>query len=116
MLFTTTAFLIFLLIVLPLYFALPHRLQNAMLLVASYVFYGWWDWRFLFLLLFSTVLDYLVGLGLVAPSLHRYRKTMLVSSIVVQLGLLGVFKYYDFFAGSLAELFAQLGWQVELPL
>lgn len=116
MLFTTTAFLVFLLIVLPLYYALPHRLQNVMLLIASYIFYGWWDWRFLFLLLFSTVLDYLVGLGLVWPPLHRYRKFMLVASICVQMSLLGVFKYYDFFAVSLAEVFASVGWHVELPL
>jgi D-alanyl-lipoteichoic acid acyltransferase DltB (MBOAT superfamily) len=116
MVFTTTPFLVFILIVLPLYFALSHRWQNVMLLIASYVFYGWWDWRFLFLLLFSTVLDYLVGLGLVWPPLHVWRKPMLVASIVTQLSLLGVFKYYDFFAASLAELLAKTGWHVEPTL
>src|SRR5207244_2744902 len=83
--------------------------QNVMLLVASYVFYGWWDWRFLGLLFFSTALDYGVGLALDAPRLVRWRKAILVTSITAQLALLGVFKYYDFFAQSLAQLLAQLG-------
>jgi D-alanyl-lipoteichoic acid acyltransferase DltB (MBOAT superfamily) len=113
MIFTSEAFLVFILIVLPLYYALRHRWQNVMLLVASYVFYGWWDWRFLFLLFFSTVLDYCVGLGLVAPRLKAYRRLLLTGSIVTQLLLLGTFKYYDFFATSFAEAMARLGWHPE---
>src|SRR5271165_1448978 len=104
MLFTTPTFLVFILIVLPLYFLLPHRWQNVMLLAASYVFYGWWDWRFLSLLFFSTILDYSVGLGLVSDRLKSYRRLLLTVSIATQLLLLGVFKYYDFFATSFAEL------------
>jgi alginate O-acetyltransferase complex protein AlgI len=113
MIFTTATFLVFISIVLPVYLCLSHRWQNVMLVVASYVFYGWWDWRFLFLLLFSTVIDYFVGLGLVAPRLVPHRRLLLTSSIVVQLGLLGVFKYYDFFALSFAAAFARAGWTVD---
>ncbi|HEY2786791.1 MAG TPA: MBOAT family O-acyltransferase [Fimbriiglobus sp.] len=113
MIFTTFTFLVFILIVLPLYFLLPHRAQNVMLLAASYVFYGWWDWRFLFLLLFSTVLDYMIGLGLAAPRLVNRRKALVTISIVTQLLLLGVFKYYDFFATSFATLASQFGWHVD---
>lgn len=109
MVFTSLAFLVLLLIVLPLYYLLPFWAQNVMLLGASYVFYGWWDWRFLGLLLFSTVLDYGVGLALDSSRLVRWRRAILVASISVQLSLLGVFKYYDFFVHSLADLLAGLG-------
>jgi alginate O-acetyltransferase complex protein AlgI len=113
MIFTSPAFVALLLIVLPLYFCLSHRWQNALLLIASYVFYGWWDWRFLFLLLFSTVLDYVVGLGLASPRFSNRRKQLLTTSIVTQLTLLGIFKYYDFFSMSFAALMAKVGWQIE---
>ena len=116
MIFTTPAFLAFIIIVLPLYLVLSHRKQNLMLLAASYVFYGWWDWRFLFLLLFSTLLDYGVGLGLVSPRFSHARKALLVTSIATQLALLGVFKYYDFFAVSLAAGMSRLGVAIDPPL
>ncbi len=109
MVFTSFPFLVLLLIVLPLYFALSFRLQNIMLLIASYIFYGWWDWRFLFLLFFSTALDYSVGLALDAPRFDRWRKAILVTSVTIQLLLLGVFKYYDFFIESAADVLASLG-------
>ncbi|HEX4614052.1 MAG TPA: MBOAT family O-acyltransferase [Urbifossiella sp.] len=113
MLFTSGSFAVLLLIVLPLYYLLRVRGQNILLLVASYVFYGWWDWRFLFLLFFSTALDYAVGLALEAPRFARHRRRLLVASIATQLGLLGVFKYFDFFAGSLAALLARLGLEAD---
>ena len=109
MIFTELAFLVLMLVVLPLYFVLPMRGQNVMLLVASYVFYGWWDWRFLFLLFFSTVLDYGIGLMLTAKRFDNYRQLILVLSITTQLVLLGVFKYYNFFATSFALLLEQFG-------
>ena len=70
MLFHTPEFAVFFAIVLPLYFLLPHKAQNFMLLVASYIFYGWWDWRFLGLLFLSTAVDFSVGLGLVCRVWH----------------------------------------------
>ena len=168
MLFNSLEFLVFLAIVYTLYRVLPFRLQNYMLLIASYIFYGWWDWRFLFLTAFSTTIDYWVGLTMqnrlgrrekilpavfitcaailflgmhpgaipaaivgdpsrppiVKPILpwvflgilvvlaiagiwygivtrmpeHRRRKASLLTSVVCQLSLLGVFKYFNFFA------------------
>jgi alginate O-acetyltransferase complex protein AlgI len=116
MIFTEFPFFVLMAVVLPLYFMLPLRGQNVMLLVASYVFYGWWDWRFLFLLFFSTVLDYCIGLILVAPRFEVHRKAILVMSITTQLLLLGVFKYYDFFLGSAAAALQSAGLHVSPPL
>ncbi len=116
MLFNSFEFWIFFGIVLILYRASGHRLQNRMLLLASYYFYGSWDWRFLSLIVVSTVVDYYVGLGLVSPESSRARRKRLVSlSVAVNLGLLGVFKYLGFFADSAAALLAQLGFQANLP-
>jgi alginate O-acetyltransferase complex protein AlgI len=113
MTFPTFEFSVFFLVILGLYYVLPHRAQNVMLLIASYIFYGWWDWRFLGLLFFSTSIDYLVGLGLVSARFERYRGALLAGSIVVQLGLLAFFKYFNFFAGSLAVLLRGLGVGIE---
>ncbi len=87
-----------------------------MLLVASYVFYAYWDWRFLFLMLFSTVIDFFAAIGIGESRSQRQRKAILVVSICVQLSLLGLFKYFDFFAGELSALLGLLGLQVSLPL
>ncbi len=114
MLFNTPEFFLFFVVVLGCYYVLSHRGQNAMLLVASYVFYGWWDWRFLSLLFFSTVFDYSVGLGLQRLKAQSHRRLLLLCSIAVQLGLLGFFKYYNFFAQNLATALSGLG--VEVPI
>jgi len=116
MIFTSFAFLALLLIVLPLYYAVPFRAQNVLLLIASYVFYGWWDWRFLGLLFFSTILDYFIGLALERYSAQGVRKAIIVFSISTQLILLGFFKYYNFFISSFASLMEQFGIPVYLPL
>ena len=112
--FASIDFLIFISIVFPLYLLLSHRGQNRMLLVASYIFYGWWDWRFLSLLWFSTTFDYFVGILLDKIQDPYKRKWCIASSICVNLGILGFFKYFNFFEHSLAELFSkfniQLGW------
>ena len=113
MLFTSAAFVALLAVVLPLYYLLRVRGQNVLLLVASYVFYGWWDWRFLSLLFFSTALDYAVGQALDAPRFATHRRKLLVGSITVQLGLLGVFKYFDFFATSFAAVLGRLGLEAD---
>lgn len=91
------------------------RAQNAWMLVASYVFYGWWDWRFLFLLFGTTLNDYVVGLGLERTADPRRRRLLILLSIGVNLGVLGFFKYYNFFVTSLIEAFAGIGVHLEAP-
>lgn len=112
MLFNSFEFLVFLAIVYALYLALSHRLQNWMLLVASYVFYGWWDWRFLGIIAFTTVLDYLVSLKVARAPTERSKRLFLSISLVCNLGLLAVFKYFNFFVGSFIELGARLGFHL----
>jgi len=115
MLFNSIDFAIFLPIVFSLYwfvFGKTRRGQNVLLLIASYVFYGWWDWRFLGLILFSTVVDFLVGLGLGREKHPGRRKILLMISIFVNLGFLGYFKYANFFLDNLAGLFSFFGWQI----
>jgi D-alanyl-lipoteichoic acid acyltransferase DltB (MBOAT superfamily) len=111
MLFNSTVFLGFFAGVYALYLLLArhHRAQNGLLLVASYVFYGWWDWRFLGLIALSTAVDYTVGLALERSASPVRRLRLVQLSIATNLGLLGVFKYFDFFADSLADLAAGLG-------
>jgi D-alanyl-lipoteichoic acid acyltransferase DltB (MBOAT superfamily) len=83
--------------------------QNGLVAITSYFFYGWWDWRFLFLLFFSTAVDFIVGLELARATNQRRRKAILLISIVVNLGLLGFFKYYNFFVDSFVEAFSFFG-------
>jgi len=103
MLFNSFQYWIFFLIVAALFYSMPFRFGKVLLLLASYVFYMWWDPRFIVLILTSTVVDYYLGI-LLESSGGRRKKFFLVVSLVVNLGILGFFKYYDFFAGSLAHL------------
>lgn len=112
MLFHTFTFWTFFAVVAALYSMLRHRGQNVLLLVAGYVFYGWWDWRFLILIALSTVVDFAVGAKIGASEDAVTRKRWLVVSLVFNLTLLGVFKYLVFFAeqaGSLAKMFGYSG-------
>ena len=109
MTFVSLAFLVFMLILFPLYVLLPHRWQNHLLLVGSLVFYGWWDWRFLGLLGFTSTLDWWVGRILEHTEDPRRRKFLLTASISANLAVLGFFKYFNFFAASLAAGLAPLG-------
>ena len=114
MLFNSIDFAIFLPVVFLLYWFVAKRslrLQNILLLVASYFFYACWDYRFLCLLLFSTGLDYLTGIKMSAASNQQKKKVWLWLSIGISIGLLGVFKYYNFFAASLASGLSLLGIQ-----
>lgn len=86
--------------------------QNILLLLASYFFYGCWDWRFLFLLAFSTLLDYYSGIAIYNADNKKNRKTWLILSVGINLGFLSVFKYYNFFIDSFAEGLSMLGMQV----
>jgi alginate O-acetyltransferase complex protein AlgI len=113
MLFNSIGFAIFLVIVFSSYWLVRKSLaaQNALLLVASYFFYSVWDYRFLFLLIFSTLLDFFSGLMIGDSENHSKRKLWLWISITINLGFLGVFKYYNFFADSFADLLSLLGFQ-----
>lgn len=112
MLFNSIEFAIFLPIVFFLYWFVTNRnlkLQNTLLLAASYLFYGWWDWRFLSLIVFSSFVDYLVGVGLARNDDSNKRRLLLLVSILVNLGFLGFFKYFNFFSESFADAFTLLG-------
>ena len=85
------------------------RAQNAWLLVASYVFYGWWDWRFLGLIAFSSAADFLIGSALGRTSAAGRRRALLALSLALNLGLLALFKYFNFFSASFAEAFSFFG-------
>ena len=105
--FNSLPFLIFLPIVFSIYWMLKGRLrlQNLLLLGASYFFYGWWDWRFLGLILFSSLVDYFVALAMDRSDSERNRRWLLGISLCTNLGLLGVFKYLGFFVRSFEESF-----------
>jgi len=103
MLFNSFQYWIFFFIVAALFYSVPFRFGKILLLLASYVFYMWWDARFIVLILTSTIVDYYLGIFLETAS-GRRKKLLLIVSLVVNLGILGFFKYYDFFAGSLAGL------------
>jgi alginate O-acetyltransferase complex protein AlgI len=117
-LFNSADYVLFLPLVLLVYLLLRRaglRAQNAWMLLASYVFYGWWDWRFLGLLFGTTLNDYLVGLGLERTEDPRRRRALILLSIGVNLGVLGFFKYYNFFVSSLIDAFAGIGVQLHAP-
>ena len=115
MLFNSWPFWIFAAIVIPLYWRLSFIGQRRLLLLASYVFYGWWDWRFLPLIAFSTVMDFYLGNRVAAADSPIVRRRYVVISVVVNLLLLGVFKYYNFFAGELVAAFRSIGIEAPLP-
>ena len=118
--FTSLAFLLFLPVVFAVYWGLQKRLrlQNLWLVGASYVFYGWWDARFLVLLLLTSLCSYGAGLFIErAYDADRRRQARIFSAanILLNLGILGVFKYYDFFADSFCSLLATIGLHADLP-
>lgn len=113
MLFTELTFWAFFAIVGLAYVVLPHKAQNRMLLVASYVFYGAWDWRFLSLILLSTVVDYIVGLRMQATDDTHSRKRLLWLSLGANLGMLCVFKYLGFFVDSFQAMLSAVGYQAD---
>ncbi|MCG8475686.1 MAG: MBOAT family protein [Cytophagales bacterium] len=113
MLFNSFEFAVFLPMAFLCYWFVFHwrlRLQNLFLLGISYLFYGWWDWRFLSLIAFSSLVDYLCGLVIGKEKAPAKRKLFLWVSMGVNLGLLGVFKYFNFFAASFAEAFSGIGY------
>ena len=115
MLFNSLDFAIFLPIVFILYWFVFNknlRHQNILIAVASYFFYGWWDWRFLALILFSTLVDYIIGVSLDKEQNIHKRKILLWISILVNLGFLGFFKYYNFFLDNFQSAFSFFGQEI----
>lgn len=116
MLFNSIDFAIFLPIVFMLYWFVADRnlkLQNFLIVAASYLFYGWWDWRFLSLIIFSTIVDYIVGRKLRNEDNPTSRKLLLWTSIIVNLGFLGFFKYYNFFLDNFNTTFSFFGAEIK---
>lgn len=112
MLFNSLDFAIFLPLFFILYWYVTNRnlrLQNFLIVVASYIFYGWWDWRFLFLIFFSSITDYIIGRILQAIEKEKNRKILLWISIITNIGFLGFFKYYNFFIDSFVTAFSFFG-------
>ena len=115
MLFNSFEFLIFLPIVFLLYwFVFDYAMrgckrqllwQNLLIVVTSYIFYGWWNWRFLILIAITTILSFLSGIGIEKAPTQRGKKVVMMANVIINLGILGVYKYYDFFATQFAELF-----------
>lgn len=116
MLFNSFIFWGFFLVVLVAYRFSSHKLQNRLLLIASYIFYGYWDWRFLSLIFISTVTDYFVAQWLETASTEKRRKVLVTASIVVNLSMLGFFKYYGFFAQEMNDLLMGIGFNSYLPV
>ena len=117
MLFNSIGFLIFFPIIFILYWFVTARnlkWQNIMLMVASYFFYAFWDWRFLFLLIFSTALDYFTGLKMEQYEDQKKKRFWFWLSVCINLGFLGIFKYYNFFIGSFAEALSTIGIKVNV--
>lgn len=112
MLFNSIEFAVFLPIVFILYwfvFQKSLKWQNFFIVITSYIFYGWWDWRFLFLILFSTVQDYCIAYWIEKENSQKKRKLLLSISIITNLGFLGFFKYYNFFIDNFITAFSFFG-------
>ena len=114
MTFASLTFFLFFPIVFGLYWArAKDRVwQNCVLIAASYIFYGWWDYRFCMLMLVSSLIDYGIGLAMGRTDVSRQRKLLLGLSIVCNLGLLGFFKYFNFFTANLVEMANLIGWRL----
>ena len=116
MLFNSIEFLLFLPTIFILYWFVFNKnlkYQNTLILVSSYVFYGWWDYRFLSLIFLSTIVDYVIGLSISNQSSKKKQKLLLWGSVLFNLSVLGFFKYYNFFVDSWVELFSSLGYEIK---
>jgi len=115
MLFNSLDFAIFMPIVFGLYWAIGSKnikIQNVLIVISSYIFYGWWDYRFLILILFSTLVDYTISLALNRAKKPSLRKFLLWISISVNIGFLGFFKYYNFFLENFVSAFSFFGYEI----
>ena len=117
MLFNSIDFAIFLPIFFILYWFVTNKnlkLQNLLIVLASYLFYGWWDWRFLSLIIFSTIVDYSIGRKLEYEKNQLNRKILLWTSILINCGFLGFFKYYNFFLDNFVNAFSFFGTEIKV--
>ena len=117
MLFNSWIFLAFFAATFAAYLVTSRKLvlQNLVLLIASYVFYGWWNWKFLGLIVLSTAIDYVAGLKIATEQDDTKRKRWVAVSCVSNLGILAAFKYFDFFLGSLGDALAMAGLEAAMP-
>lgn len=116
MLFNSIEFIIYLPIVFLLYWSIPkHRKwQNLLVVIASYIFYGWWDWRFLFLIAFTSICSYTSGILLEKFEGERKSQRLISGiNITINLLILGIFKYYNFFTDNIAILFKSFGYELD---
>ena len=116
MLFNSIEFLLFLPIVFILYWFVFNqnlKVQNLLILFSSYVFFGWWDYRFLSLIFLSTIVDYTIGLNILKQDSEKKQKLLLWCSVLFNLSLLGFFKYYNFFIDSWIDLFNSVGYEIK---
>jgi len=109
MVFNSIPFLIFCAIIFPLYYLSPFRRQNLILVVASYVFYGWWDWRFTGLLFATTATDFWLAQKISETEDRALRKKLLIISMTMNLTVLGIFKYFNFFSATLQSALHGIG-------
>jgi D-alanyl-lipoteichoic acid acyltransferase DltB (MBOAT superfamily) len=117
MLFTSLPFILFFIVVFSLYWFVLHRnlkLQNCLLLGSSYVFYGWWDWRFLLLLFFISVSNYLLAIEIRKKEKKSQRKPFFLAALIVNLGTLIIFKYFNFFVDGFASIISLTGFKVSI--
>jgi alginate O-acetyltransferase complex protein AlgI len=115
MLFNSLGYALFLPTVFAIHWLLPHRGRVWFLVSASYVFYGWWDARFLSLIIISTLVDFVVAKRIDATTIERRRRFLLATSIAANIGILGFFKYSGFFVESAADLLVSFGLEANLP-
>jgi len=114
--FDSPAYALFLVLVVAVYWRLDRKRQNIFLLAASYLFYGWWDYRFLLLMIGSTAIDFFIARSIQRSENQSTRRTLLVTSLVVNFAILGFFKYFNFFTDSLTHVLGTLGLGVSAPL
>jgi len=121
--FDSPIYIVFLICVCLAYWRLRYRPQNLLLLLASYFFYGWWDWRFLALMIGSTTVDFLLARGIDTAQSQQARKRFMLMSVALNLAVLGVFKYFNFFVDSFLHVANAVGvgglprivWSIVLP-
>ena len=116
MIFNSLEFLLFLPTVFLLYWFVFNKnlkSQNFLILLSSYLFYGWWDYRFLSLIFLSTIVDYIIGLNIPKQNTERKKKLLLWSSLLFNISVLGFFKYYNFFVNSWVNLFSHIGYEIK---
>jgi len=115
MLFTSLEYFLFLPVVFALYWSIKSDqlgIRNGLLLIASYFFYGWWDWRFLLLLVSMALMNYFVGLRIGNQEEKRIRKFWLITGLIINLGVLIIFKYFNFFIDSFIDLISLLNYKL----